>query len=78
MDMANKAMDWFMSVVNTVIGWGSSFFGSFLPGGEAADERKDKYVKYGLILAGLFFAAQILRLNLNIGGGGSAKGGKGK
>ena len=75
METATKAMDWMMAKVDTIIGWGSSFFGSFLPGSEATNERKDQYVKYGLILAGLFFAAQMIRVNI---GGGSApsKGGK--
>jgi len=68
-DIATSVLNWFMGIINTIMGWGSSFFGTVLPGGSATTEKKDQFVKYGIIIVALFFAAQIFRVNI---------GGKGK
>jgi len=66
--IANTAMAFIMNLVTTVTGWFSSFFGTVIPGGSATDDKKSQFMKYGLIIVALFFAAKIFRIN--IGGKG--------
>lgn len=70
MDIANSAMTWIMGIINTVLGWGSSFFGTVLPGSSATDDKKNQFVKYGLIVLGLIVAAKVFRVNIGGGKGG--------
>lgn len=70
MEIANTAISFIMGLVTQVMGWANSFFGAVLPGSAATDEKKSQFVKYGLIVVGLFFAAQIFRVNIGGKSGG--------
>lgn len=68
MDAVNTFLTFMMSMLNTVMGWFGSFFGTILPGAGASDDKKAAFVKYGLIVLGLIVVSRVLRVN--IGGRG--------
>lgn len=68
MDAVNKVLETMQGWMSTVIGWFSSLVGAIVPSADADDGKKSSFVKYTVIILGLFVAAKVLRLNLNIGG----------
>ena len=77
MDAVNSFLTFIQGMISTVMGWGSSLFGALLPKSDATDEKKASFAKWALIVLGLFLAAKVFRVDLNIGGGSKGGGKRG-
>lgn len=68
MEMANTLITWVMGIVSQFMGWIGGLFGALVPSASASADDKAKFGKTAFIVVVLFFAAQILRVNLKTGG----------
>lgn len=69
MAAANTAMTFIMGIITQIMGWINSLFGAIVPSSTDAT-GKSQFMKWGVIVVLVYFAAQIFRFKISTGTGG--------